>query len=160
MARRTFAVLLTCVIVATVGCDRITKQAAISRLAGSPTRSFLDDTLRLEYTENPGAFLSLGENLSPAVRGALFTFGTAFLLIGITAAAARFRWNRARVFGVALLVAGGGSNWFDRVMRGSVTDFLNVGVGPLRTGVFNVADVAILAGAALIAAYTSADNRR
>ena len=31
-------------------------------------------------------------------------------------------------------------------MRGSVIDFLNVGVGPLRTGIFNVADMAILLG--------------
>jgi signal peptidase II len=36
----------------------------------------------------------------------------------------------------------------DRARNGGhVVDFLNVGVGPLRTGVFNVADVAIVAGA-------------
>jgi signal peptidase II len=32
-----------------------------------------------------------------------------------------------------------------------VTDFINVGIGPLRTGIFNVADVAIMLGAALVA---------
>ena len=37
----------------------------------------------------------------------------------------------------------------DRVVRGSVIDFMNVGVGPLRTGIFNVADMAILAGVAI-----------
>jgi len=37
------------------------------------------------------------------------------------------------------------------VARGSVIDFVNVGVGPLRTGVFNVADVAIMAGIAALA---------
>jgi signal peptidase II len=34
----------------------------------------------------------------------------------------------------------------DRVMRGSLIDFLSVGVGSLRTGIFNVGDVAILTG--------------
>ena len=36
-------------------------------------------------------------------------------------------------------------------MHGAVVDFLNVGIGPLRTGVFNVADMAIMAGAGLLA---------
>jgi hypothetical protein len=36
--------------------------------------------------------------------------------------------------------------------RGSVTDFVNVGVGWLRTRTFNLADVAILAGAILVVA--------
>lgn len=47
----------------------------------------------------------------------------------------------------------------DRVVRGTVTDFAVVGIGPLRTGVFNGADAAIVAGAAL-AAGASAGIRR
>jgi signal peptidase II len=49
----------------------------------------------------------------------------------------------------ALFIAGGASNWFDRVNDGRVVDFMNVGVGWLRTGIFNVADVAIMLGAAI-----------
>jgi signal peptidase II len=48
-----------------------------------------------------------------------------------------------------LLLSGGASNWLDRLIRGSVVDFLNVGFGPVRTGVFNLADVAIMAGAVM-----------
>ena len=33
---------------------------------------------------------------------------------------------------------------------GAVTDFVQMGVGLLHTGVFNLADVAILSGAALL----------
>jgi signal peptidase II len=62
--------------------------------------------------------------------------------------------------GACLFVAGGISNLADRVIRGSVVDFMNVGVGPLRTGIFNVADLAIMAGALLVAvAVMSADRR-
>ena len=46
--------------------------------------------------------------------------------------------------GLVLFISGGASNWIDRVLRGSVVDFLNMGIGPLRTGVFNMADVAIM----------------
>jgi signal peptidase II len=51
---------------------------------------------------------------------------------------------------VALFIAGGVSNWIDRVVHGSVVDFLNVGIGPIRTGVFNVADMAIMLGAVIV----------
>ena len=46
--------------------------------------------------------------------------------------------------------AGGTSNQIDRAARGSVVDFINVGVGSLRTGIFNVADLAIVFGFALV----------
>jgi len=51
---------------------------------------------------------------------------------------------------LCLFAAGGASNWADRLVRGSVVDFLNVGFGPVRTGIFNVADVAVMAGACLL----------
>ncbi len=77
----------------------------------------------------------------------VFTFATGLLLLGMTLAAIRGRWEGMRLLGAALIVSGGASNWIDRVATGSVIDFLNVGIGPLRTGIFNVADVAILVGA-------------
>ena len=53
----------------------------------------------------------------------------------------------------ALLIGGGISNLADRALRaGAVVDFLNVGLGPLRTGIFNVADVGITAGTILLIA--------
>jgi signal peptidase II len=48
------------------------------------------------------------------------------------------------------VAAGGASNLIDRLARGTVTDFMNVGIGPLRTGIFNLADVAITLGAVLV----------
>jgi lipoprotein signal peptidase len=42
---------------ATIGCDRVTKHVAATTLSGTPSRSFLADTVRLEYVENTGAFL-------------------------------------------------------------------------------------------------------
>ena len=141
---------LALAIVLTIGCDRVTKQVATAALAGMPSRSFLADTVRLEYAENTGGFLGVGADLHPSLRTGLFTMATGLTLLLMTAAAVRLRVGGAALLGVALFVAGGASNWIDRVARGSVVDFLNVGVGPVRTGIFNVADVAIMLGAALI----------
>ena len=59
--------------------------------------------------------------------------------------AARFKWSRLAGVGLVLFLAGGISNLVDRIAMGSVIDFLNIGIGPVRTGIFNVADVAIMA---------------
>jgi signal peptidase II len=60
-----------------------------------------------------------------------------------------------RFVALVLVLAGGVGNQLDRVLQaGLVTDFINLGVGPLRTGIFNVADVAITCGAiGLIASW-------
>jgi signal peptidase II len=141
---------LLVLIATTVGCDRVTKHFAEQTLAGTPPQSFLGDTFRLEYVENAGAFLALGAEWPPVVRRALFTYGSGLVMFGMVAVAVRFRWSGLALVGVSLYLAGGMSNLADRVARGSVIDFMNVGLGPLRTGIFNVADMAILLGVGLL----------
>jgi signal peptidase II len=146
-ARLGLPLTLIVLIAGTVGCDRVTKHAATTLLAGTDGHSFLNDTVRLAYVENAGGFLSLGAELPAPMRTAVFTIATGLVLVGLAVFAIRERWTGWRAIGVALFVAGGLSNWIDRLVRGSVVDFMNVGVGGLRTGIFNVADIAIMAGA-------------
>jgi signal peptidase II len=152
-------IVLLAIAVATIGCDRVTKHIAATSLAETPGRSFFADTVRLEYAENSGGFLSLGANLPIAVRTAIFTIGTGLILVGTLIAAAKLRLTGWQLVGLTLLWAGGASNWVDRVARGSVVDFLNVGIGALRTGIFNVADVAVLLGACILADAYRRPNR-
>jgi signal peptidase II len=74
------------------------------------------------------------------------------------------RLNRWGIGALALIAGGGASNLLDRLLdAGRVTDFLNVGIGPLRTGIFNIADMAILGGAILLLLghrSTTASNNR
>jgi signal peptidase II len=149
MRHLSIRLVLIVTMLATLGCDRVTKHMAVSSLAGMPDRSFLADTVRLAYVENAGGFLSLGADLPPRVRTVVFMGGTGVVLLGVVALAIRARSSGWPAFGLALFVAGGVSNWLDRAVRGSVVDFMNLGVGPLRTGVFNVADVAIMIGLAI-----------
>ncbi len=65
------------------------------------------------------------------------------------------KWEmpRTRFTAVALILAGGMGNLIDRVLQdGVVVDFINVGIGPVRTGIFNVADVAITSGVIILLA--------
>jgi signal peptidase II len=119
---------------------------ATALLADKPTQSFLADSVRLEYATNAGGFLSFGADLSPRVRAALFTFATGAFIVALSVGLVRSRRSFWRTLGIALLLAGGLSNWLDRARSGVVVDFLNVGVGWLRSGIFNVADVAIMLG--------------
>jgi signal peptidase II len=151
--------LIVLLVTGTVGCDRVTKHIATQKLAGLPTQSYLADTLRLGYAENVGGFLSVGANLSAPVRTIIFTAATGVLLVLLIAAAWRNGWERWRTVALSLFIAGGASNWIDRFTTGMVVDFLNVGIGSLRTGVFNVADMAIMAGVALLLVTATKTSR-
>ena len=152
MNERRRLLLVVVLLATTIGCDQATKHLAKSSLPGTPTQSFLGDTFRLTYAENPGAFLSLGAALPESARFWVLNVGVAVVLLALLFHALLGRKvDLAQATAYALVVGGGLGNWLDRVMRGgSVVDFMNLGVGQLRTGVFNVADVAIMAGAAVL----------
>lgn len=150
MHSRARILVLLLLIATTVGCDRVTKRLAMTSLAGEADRSYFGNTIRLEYAENTGGFLSLGANLSAPARTAVFVVATGLLMLILLVAGLRYARSLWHLAGVALAFAGGASNLIDRISRGSVIDFLNVGIGPFRTGVFNVADIAILAGMLLL----------
>jgi signal peptidase II len=137
---------------ATIGCDRLTKRLATDALAGTPGRSFLGGAVQLEYAENPGAFLGLGAGWTAGVRLAVFAGATVLGLVLIATLARHLRREPAQV-GLGLIAGGSLSNLADRLATGAVVDFLYVGVGPVHTGVFNIADAAILAGAILVVAF-------
>jgi len=150
---------LLVVVTSTIGCDQATKRLAAEHLMGAETQSLLGDTVRLGYAENTGAFLSLGADLSPAIRTAIFSVGCSVMLLVCAFVAFRNRQRLVPLFALALVCAGGVSNVIDRITRGSVIDFLNVGIGSLRTGIFNVADVAILAGVIVLLFQKSSPGR-
>ncbi len=143
--------LLLFILTSTVGCDQATKQMAVSNLSGEPGKSFLGGTFRLLYAENPGAFLGMFGGLSREHQFWIFTAGVGAMLLGVLVyLIASRRLSPLHSIGLALVAGGGVSNWIDRLVNdGRVVDFMILGVGPVRTGVFNVADVAIMAGLGL-----------
>ena len=142
--------LLLLLVASTIGCDQVSKRLATVHLSGATPHSFLGDTVRLEYAENAGGFMSLGADLPPWLRVGFFTVGTGVLLVFCIVVFHRGEWTGLALMGLALVSGGGVSNLVDRIRQGAVVDFLNVGIGPLRTGIFNVADMAILLGLTLL----------
>lgn len=140
--------LVLAVLVACIGLDQWTKEIARDHLRGREALRYLGDTLRIQYAENTGAFLGFGNDWSEEARfwtltvfsGVLLAFVAWFLVQHI-------RSHLWRVVSLALILAGGIGNLIDRFFcDGRVVDFLNLGVGSLRTGIFNVADMGITFG--------------
>lgn len=139
-----FLVLL---LVTSIGCDRAAKIMARERLFDSPPISVLNGLVRFEYAENSGAFLSLGSRLPPQARFLLLVVMVGgLLLVGLGFAFFSERLNLQQKAVLALAVGGGLGNLIDRVTTGAVVDFMSLGIGSLRTGIFNFADVAITFG--------------
>ena len=150
--KRSQALIFVALLLVPVGCDHVAKQIAHDALAGSPGVSLAADTLRFELTSNPGAFMSLGAGLPSGLRNLIFLGLVPLLLVAICAIALRSGFSSGgSLLGLALVAGGGIANWLDRLQHGgAVTDFVSLGLGSFRTGVFNLADVSVVAGVALL----------
>ncbi len=136
-----------------IGCDQSTKYTARYFLAGEEPISLMGDIFRLTYAENSGAFLSLGADLPAHIRQLIFVFMTAIFLVGFLFFILRSRnLDVLTLYSSAFILGGGVGNLIDRIVnQGAVIDFMNIGIGSIRTGIFNMADLAISAGVALFA---------
>jgi signal peptidase II len=144
------------IVLSTLGCDQATKQMARAGLGSGDSTSTAGGLLEFTLAENPGAFLSLGALLPASLRVGVFTVGTGMGLIVLLVYLIRSpRLTRLTLVGFALILGGGAGNLLDRLTReGLVTDFMILRVGPLHTGVFNVADMAVMAGVGVLLYYT------
>jgi signal peptidase II len=111
-------ILAIVVLFCCTGFDQITKNLAREKLTAAPPISLLNDTIRIQYSEDPGAILGLGSNLSGAVRFLLFVVLNG--LISITTLLYALMSHDLRVIQLAglLLVASGGlGNLLDRLLN-------------------------------------------
>ncbi len=138
--------------------DQATKALAIQWLEGEPSIVFLHGFFRFTYAENRGAFLSLGRSLSEGMRFWVLTGLNGVILATVLVVICRRPQMRMGVaLALTLIFSGGVGNLIDRLFRdGIVVDFMNIdlmfaiGRLPMRTGVFNVADLAIMGGLFLL----------
>ncbi|MBP1647517.1 MAG: signal peptidase Aspartic peptidase, family [Bacteroidetes bacterium] len=150
MSRSALFVILTSLCCA--GCDQYTKSLAREDLEPGQPVSYLGGFVRLQYEENAGGMLSVGSDLPESLRFWVFTVTVGLFLFGILSVVCIHpKLAVGDRFSGALIVGGGFGNLIDRLQyNGFVIDFLNIGLGPIRTAVFNLADVAVLSGAALL----------
>ncbi len=152
---------LTCTVF--IGCDRVTKVIAKDNLVYGEPISYFHDTFRLQYVENTGAALSLGDNLPKGVSFWLLSMFPLAVLIGafIYVITRLNKMNNLMLFSYSLIIAGGLGNIIDRIFYDRhVSDFMNIGIYNLRSGIFNVADICITVGvlALFIANYRTKET--
>jgi signal peptidase II len=145
-------ILILVIVCACVGCDQATKFIAKQHLAQSPPIYLMNGMVILDYVENQGSFLGLGARLPDTVRFWLFIVLAGLMVVGMLSFALTVHeLNVAGITGAALVIGGGVGNLIDRITHhGAVVDFMNVGIGKVRTGIFNFADMAIMAGIGLL----------
>jgi signal peptidase II len=139
--------LLVAIVLLVTGCDQATKSWAEDELAGAPPAEIVAGRVDLTYAENHGVAFNTERVLPEGARGAVVVLAG----LGGLAMLSVFWWRRrgevsARTAGYALVLGGAAGNLIDRAARGHVVDFVHVHGWPI----FNVADVAIGAGIALI----------
>jgi signal peptidase II len=146
MARRVSLMILILMVLGLVGCDHATKAAAVSQLADNAAVQVIPGVLDLTYAENTDmAFGAL--RWIPAGARRIFLLATGFgLIAGFGWILVRRRPGAIESLGYATALAGGLGNHGDRLFRGYVVDFIHLHHWP----VFNVADVCLLTGCALI----------
>jgi signal peptidase II len=132
--------------------DQATKYIALQVLVDKGEIDYFGGLFRWVFATNQGAFLSLGSGLSDSYRFWLLTAFNGVILVAVSLfVLLKSNLQTPLVVALSLILAGGIGNLIDRVFRdGHVIDFMNVGIGNLRTGIFNVADLAIVGGLLLL----------
>jgi signal peptidase II len=134
--------------------DRITKLLAINYLMDKDSISFFYNTIILKYTENSGAFLGLGANWPDSIKYVVMLIIPILVCLYVLYYCA-YRMNKIKLIIATVCIIGGGlGNLIDRLFNNfRVVDFLNFGIGSLRTGILNVADMAVTFGVIYLLFY-------
>jgi len=143
--------LLTVLAAAVLILDQASKYAVENLTQTGSSRVLIPGVLNLVHTSNPGvAFGLLADSEMPWRAPMLILFSVAVIgLIGWLLATDR-AGGRLGQCGMALILGGAAGNVLDRIVRHSVTDFIDFYVGSHHWYTFNVADSAIVVGAALV----------
>lgn len=144
-------VLILVIILLNVGCDQISKSIVRDHVAYYENIKLISDYVTLTKVENSGAFLSMGDSLHSGIKFVLLMLlPVGVLALGLYFVMSRKDLSLAMVLGVCCVIGGGIGNLYDRILYGSVTDFLHIDFILFQTGVFNAADMSIMGGMLLI----------
>ena len=152
LTKRSIYVFL--VIILTIAADQISKVIVRGHVQGrtafksSERIQILGDYFTLMNVENTGAFLGMGSDLNPTLR-IIFLLVLPIFVLGLVLRhilkdKTLDRWS---LFAFASIIGGGIANVYDRIVYGSVTDFLFIDLGSVfKTGIFNLADLSVTTG--------------
>ncbi len=147
-------IIILGIILLNFGCDQVTKSIVRKKIDHKQVIHVIDNNLVLTKVENKGAFLSLGNNLPFLLREILLSyFPLVMLLLAIFYIFTNKSLSTQPIVWMSFVIGGGIGNIFDRILNGSVTDFMHMDFYIFKTGIFNMADVSIMTGSIGILFY-------
>lgn len=110
--------------------------------------SLIGDKLVMMNVENEGAFLGMGSELNEPLRIILLLVLPILVLLWVLRYIIKDKnLDKWSLLAFSAIIGGGIANIYDRIVYGSVTDFLFIDLGGIfKTGIFNVADMAVTGG--------------
>lgn len=142
--------------------DRISKMLIQANMGLYDSVRVLGNFFRLSFIKNSGIafglFHRMGSGL-PLIRIVMLVFSfaaTGFVMFIYIFSGRSLRDQAA----TGLILGGAAGNMFDRIVLGSVTDFLDFGLGGYRWFTFNIADMAVVSGVLLLMLMMILEERK
>ena len=134
-----------------VALDRVTKRVIARDIPLHDTKKLIAGFFYLTHVENRGAAFSLFADSPGEWKIAMLVMFSVVALVVVSA----LLWRGSHTMittgiGLALILGGALGNLWDRLLSGRVVDFLLFYIGTYQWPAFNVADSAIVCGAALL----------
>jgi len=141
-----------CLIVFNIVIDQVSKFWVRADVAPGNRSSIIGDWFTLHNVENSGAFLGMGSDFNPTLKVVLLLILPVIVLGYVLFYIIRNKQlDLLSLIGFCCIIGGGAANVYDRIVYGSVTDFLHIDFGGMfKTGIFNVADMSVTGGMIMI----------
>ena len=148
------------IIVSNIGCDQISKSIVRRKIDYNTQINVISNYVILTKVENTGAFLGLGNSIPRPIYIILMII-LPLLVISYALFSLLTRNNISKliIIGISFIIAGGLGNIYDRIIYGSVIDFIHIDFVVFKTGILNMADVSVTIGVFIII-YELYINRR
>ncbi len=113
-----------------------------------------------EAHQNTGIMLGIAAQLNPTTRLLIGVMLVGIILVSLLSILLYKGFtNHTTCLAWGLLLGGGISNLIERMKSGSVSDFILIDLGSFQSGIFNLADVANLAGLFILIGYIIIKNK-
>lgn len=144
-ARKLFVIIT--IVTLSIACDQVSKSIVRHKVEYNSQITVAGKYLTLTKVENTGAFLSLGNTIPrPLYKLFMILLPLAILGYALFYLIKKDDITKMQTVAISLIVGGGIGNVFDRIVYGSVTDFLYFDFVLFHTGIVNIADISVTAG--------------
>lgn len=150
-------------VISNIGCDQISKAFIRQKIDYNTQINVINKYLILTKVENTGAFLGLGDSIPRPIYIILMIILPLIVIgYGLYYLISKEGVSKLLIIGISIAIGGGLGNIYDRILFGSVTDFLYFDFVLFHTGIVNMADISVTTGFFIILYefYINRRNRR